>query len=48
MAKKTPARYTMIYDYVNQYYAENSRYPSVRDIVAGTGIPVSKIGRAHV
>ena len=45
MAKKTPARYTMIYDYVNQYYAENSRYPSVRDIVAGTGIPVSTVHR---
>ena len=37
--------YTMIYDYVNQYYAENSRYPSVRDIVAGTGIPVSTVHR---
>ena len=45
MAKKTPARYTMIYDYVNQYYAEHSRYPSVRDIVAGTGIPVSTVHR---
>ena len=45
MAKKTPTRYTMIYDYVNQYYAENSRYPSVRDIVAGTGIPVSTVHR---
>ena len=24
MAKKTPARYTMIYDYVNQYYVNIS------------------------
>ncbi|MBQ3331205.1 MAG: helix-turn-helix domain-containing protein, partial [Ruminococcus sp.] len=45
MAKKTPARYTMIYDYINQYYGENGRYPSVRDIVAGTGIPVSTVHR---
>ena len=45
MAKKTPERYTMIYDYVNQYYAENSRCPSVRDIVDGTGIPVSTVHR---
>ena len=45
MAKKTPARYTMIYDYVNQYYAEHSRYPSVRDIAAGTGISLATVHR---
>ena len=45
MAKKTPARYTMIYDYINKYYGENGRYPSVRDIVAGTGVPLSSVHR---
>ena len=37
MARRKPERYGIIYDYVNQYYAEHSRYPSVRDIAAGTG-----------
>ena len=45
MARRNPKWYSIIYDYVNQYYAENSRYPSVRDIVAGTGISVSTVHR---
>ena len=45
MGKKRTERYSGIVEYINQYYAENMRYPSVRDIVAGTGIPVSTVHR---
>ena len=45
MARRNPEWYSIIYDYVNQYYAEQSKYPSVRDITAGTGISVSTVHR---
>ena len=45
MARRKPERYGIIYDYVNQYYAEHSRYPSVRDIAAGTGISLATVHR---
>jgi len=45
MARRNPEWYSIIYDYVNQYYAEQSKYPSVRDIVAGTGVPLSSVHR---
>ena len=45
MGKKRTERYSGIVEYINQYYAENMRYPSVRDIVAGTGVPLSSVHR---
>ena len=45
MAKKKTDRYSGIVKYINQYYAENMRFPSVRDIVAGTGVPLSSVHR---
>ena len=45
MGKKRTDRYSGIVEYINQYYAENMRYPSVRDIVAGTGVPLSSVHR---
>lgn len=45
MAKKKTDRYSGIVKYINQYYAENMRFPSVRDIVVGTGVPLSSVHR---
>jgi repressor LexA len=45
MARRNPEWYSIIYNYVNRYYAEQSKYPSVRDITAGTGISVSTVHR---
>ena len=45
MGKKRTERYSGIVEYINRYYAEHMRYPSVRDIVAGTGVPLSSVHR---
>ena len=45
MGKKRTDRYSGMVEYINQYYADNMRYPSVRDIVAGTGVPLSSVHR---
>ncbi|MCQ2477545.1 MAG: LexA family transcriptional regulator [Clostridia bacterium] len=44
MIFKTAEKSKIILDYVNEYYDENYRSPSLRDIEAATGIPRATVG----
>lgn len=45
MPKLDNNRKSIILDYINAYYDQNRRKPTVRDICAGTSIPVTSVQR---
>ena len=45
MRPKLIERKEVIFRYIEQYYFENDKLPSERDIVAGTGIPTASVHR---
>ena len=45
MPKLDENRKSIILNYINKYYGKHSRTPAVRDISAGTGIPVTSVQR---
>ena len=45
MPKLDDNRKIIILNYINEYYEQHTRTPAVRDISAGTGIPVTSVQR---
>ena len=45
MPKLDDNRKIIILNYINEYYEKHNRTPAVRDISAGTGIPVTSVQR---
>ena len=45
MMRKDESKKVIIVDYINAFFYEHDKTPSVRDIVNGTGIPVSTVHR---
>lgn len=45
MMRKDESKKVIIADYINVFFYEHDKVPSVRDIVSGTGIPVSTVHR---
>ena len=43
MPKLDGNRKIIILNYINEYYEKHNRTPAVRDISAGTGIPVTSV-----
>ena len=43
--KKNHQKNEIIADYIDKYFCEHDEIPSVRDIVDGTGIPLSTVHR---
>ena len=43
--KKDESKKIVIADYINSFFYEHDKVPSVRDIVDGTGIPLSTVHR---
>ena len=45
MARRDDSKKAIIANYINEYFYEHDRTPSVRNIVDGTGIPLSTVHR---
>ena len=45
MSKLDDNRKIVILNYINEYYEQHTRTPAVRDISAGTGIPITSVQR---
>ena len=43
--KKDESKKIVIADYINSFFYEHDKVPSVREIVEGTGIPLSTVHR---
>ncbi len=45
MRRKDESKKPIIADFINSFYCEHDKVPSVREIVEGTGIPLSTVHR---
>ena len=45
MRRKDESKKPIIADFINAFYYEHDKVPSVREIVEGTGIPLSTVHR---
>ena len=45
MRRKDESKKPIISDFINAFYYEHDKVPSVREIVEGTGIPLSTVHR---
>ena len=45
MRRKDESKKPIISDFINAFYYEHDKVPSVREIVNGTGIPLSTVHR---
>ena len=45
MRRKDESKKPIIADFINSFYYEHDKVPSVREIVEGTGIPLSTVHR---